>query len=149
MGTNGGGEEAKPDPFASLRQFTDSGKYAKAKPAKQRRRRRRPRCKSPYLGLSYEHYDRLWALGMSSPLHHLMRVLDELAYAPGGKHAKLTPDGRYQVELTPEALAPFGLEPRVAHRELRKLETAELTIIERRSGRCLLVTPLWRTVPAG
>ena len=63
-------------------------------------------------------------------------TLDEIIYQPGGRNP---------TKLTTEVLASIGLGYWTAYRALGQLEKAGAIKVERRPGRCPVVSPLWRS----
>jgi hypothetical protein len=132
-GSNGGSSAAD-----RLAKFRVTQPPPPRKASTGRKSRKRPWVEAPFFAISCKHADHLWACGVLSPTTYLLIVLDRLAFGPGSE---------CPVSLTPAKLALFGIKRWTANRALYKLEKANIVTIDRRPGRCPVVTPLWRTIP--
>jgi hypothetical protein len=76
---------------------------------------------------------------IGGPAWLLLLELDRLTLGPGGRNP---------VKLTTETLQGSGLSSKQKERGLRLLELAGVVTIERKGGRCPLVTFLWYPIRA-
>src|SRR5262249_24588439 len=134
---NGGGLPAS-HPFKSLEKFMVTRPPPPREAPAKRKNRKRPWVAAPFFAISCKDADHLRACGVINPTAYLLIVLDRLPFGPGGENP---------LSLTPDKLAPFGISRWAADRALHKLEKAEIVTVNRRSGRCPIVTPRWRVVP--
>ena len=121
--------QVEPNPQFDLNKFKTG---APAQPTPTPRRRRRPQITEPFAPITYTLARKLQSHRIGGVAWFLLVMLDEIVYQPGG---------RSSVKLTTEMLACVGLSRKEGYRALRQLENAEAITVERRPGRCPVISP--------
>jgi hypothetical protein len=123
----------QPNPQFNLNKFKTA---ASAQTTPTHQRRRRPQIMEPFVPITYTWARKLRNYRVNSTAWFLLVALDEIIYQPGGRNP---------TKLTTEVLASIGLGYWTAYRALGQLEKAGAIKVERRPGRCPVVSPLWRS----